>query len=92
MLNKIRYILNRLLSIIFKGCKVNKDSSKIRGKVKWFSKKKGFGFLTSGDKDYFAHFSAVEGDGFKTLNAGAAVLFRPTKGPKGPQAENITIL
>ena len=67
-------------------------SDKIRGTVKWFNEGKGFGFLESGGKDYFAHFSAIEGDGFKTLNEGAAVLFTPAQGAKGPQAENIEVL
>ena len=67
-------------------------SDKIRGTVKWFNESKGFGFLESGGKDYFAHFSAIQGDGFKTLNEGASVSFKPTQGQKGPQAENIEIL
>ena len=74
---------------LFKG---NKVSDKIRGTVKWFNEGKGFGFLESDGKDYFAHFSAIEGDGFKTLNEGASVSFKPCQGPKGPQAENIEVL
>ena len=49
-------------------------------------------FLKSGGQDYFAHFSAIEGDGFKTLNEGASVSFIPAQGPKGPQAESIEVL
>ena len=67
-------------------------SDKIRGTVKWFNEAKGFGFLESDGKDYFAHFSAIDGDGFKTLNEGAAVSFVPAQGPKGPQAESIEVL
>ena len=67
-------------------------SEKISGTVKWFNEGKGFGFLESGGKDYFAHFSAIQGDGFKTLNEGASVSFTPAEGPKGPQAENIEVL
>lgn len=67
-------------------------SDKIKGTVKWFNESKGFGFLESGGKDYFAHFSAIQGDGFKTLIEGASVSFKPTQGPKGPQAENIETL
>ena len=67
-------------------------SDKIRGTVKWFNESKGFGFLESGGKDYFAHFSAIQGDGFKTLNEGASVSFKPTQGQKGPQAESIELL
>lgn len=67
-------------------------SEKIRGTVKWFNESKGFGFITSDGKDYFVHFSAIQGDGFKTLAEGAAVLFTPGKGPKGLQAEDVEIV
>jgi len=61
------------------------------GKVKWFNEKKGYGFIAqeSGD-DVFVHFSAITGDGFKTLTEGEAVEFEITQGPKGPQAANVT--
>ncbi|HAU2360180.1 TPA: cold-shock protein, partial [Legionella pneumophila] len=51
-------------------------SEKIRGTVKWFNESKGFGFLESGGKDYFVHFSAIQGSGFKTLAEGATVMFK----------------
>jgi cold shock protein len=60
------------------------------GKVKWFSDQKGYGFIESEDgQDVFVHFSAIQGDGFKTLAEGQAVEFEVTAGPKGPQAENV---
>jgi CspA family cold shock protein len=61
------------------------------GKVKWFNEKKGYGFIAqeSGD-DVFVHFSAISGDGFKTLAEGETVEFEITQGPKGPQAANVT--
>ncbi len=60
------------------------------GKVKWFSDQKGYGFIESEDgQDVFVHFSAIQGDGFKTLAEGQAVDFEVTSGPKGPQAENV---
>jgi CspA family cold shock protein len=61
-----------------------------RGKVKWFNDAKGFGFLEqeNGD-DVFCHFSAITGDGFKSLQEGDAVEFEVTKGPKGLQAANV---
>ena len=64
-------------------------SDKIRGTVKWFNESKGFGFIESDGTDYFAHFSAIESDGFKTLNEGDSVLFIASQGAKGPQAEAI---
>ncbi len=67
-------------------------SDRLTGTVKWFNEGKGFGFLESGGKDYFAHFSAISGDGFKTLNEGASVSFKPAQGAKGPQAEEIEVL
>ena len=61
------------------------------GVVKWFNDSKGFGFVTpeDGGKDLFAHFSAIQGQGFKTLKEGQRVSFDVTSGPKGQQASNI---
>jgi CspA family cold shock protein len=61
------------------------------GTVKWFNDSKGFGFVTpeDGGKDLFAHFSAIQGQGFKTLKEGQRVNFDVTTGPKGLQAANI---
>jgi CspA family cold shock protein len=67
-------------------------SEKIRGTVKWFNEAKGFGFIESNGKDYFVHFSAIQGSGFKTIPEGATVLFKAGKGPKGPQAEEVEIV
>jgi CspA family cold shock protein len=67
-------------------------SDKIKGKVKWFNETKGFGFIESSGKDYFVHFSAILTQGFKTLAEGAAVLFKPTQGKKGPQAEEVEVV
>ncbi len=67
--------------------------STVNGTVKWFNEAKGFGFIEQqGGADVFAHFSAITGDGFKTLNEGQRVSFSITQGPKGPQAENIVAL
>ena len=62
-----------------------------RGKVKWFSNQKGYGFITpdSGAKDVFVHHSAIQGDGYKTLEEGQEVDFEVEKGPKGDQARNV---
>jgi CspA family cold shock protein len=58
------------------------------GKVKWFNEQKGYGFIESDEeqKDYFVHFSEIQGDGFKTLTEGQTVEFEITEGQKGPQA------
>jgi CspA family cold shock protein len=63
----------------------------MRGKVKWFNEKKGFGFIEQeeGGPDVFVHFSAIQGDGFKTLAEGQLVEFEVTQGNKGPQASNV---
>lgn len=61
-----------------------------RGKIKWFSNQKGYGFVTPEDgPDVFVHFSAVQGDGYKTLREGDDVEFEITQGPKGQQASNV---
>nr|WP_216363926.1 cold shock domain-containing protein [Moorella sp. E306M] len=60
------------------------------GKVKWFSPEKGYGFIEKEDgKDVFVHFSAIQGEGFKTLAEGQAVEFDIVEGPRGPQAANV---
>ena len=60
------------------------------GTVKWFNDEKGFGFIEQDNgPDVFAHFSQIQGDGFKSLPEGARVRFDVTQGQKGPQASNI---
>ena len=64
-----------------------------KGNVKWFNASKGYGFISQeGGKDVFVHFSAIGGDGFKSLDEGQEVEFEVTDGPKGPQAANVTKL
>jgi len=62
------------------------------GTVKWFNETKGFGFIapSDGSADVFVHFSAIQGDGFKTLAEGQAVSFEVEQGAKGPQAKNVS--
>lgn len=62
------------------------------GTVKWFNAEKGYGFITGEDgKDVFAHFSQIQKDGYKSLEEGQKVNYEVAQGPKGPQAENITL-
>ncbi|EAG7811437.1 cold-shock protein [Listeria monocytogenes] len=63
------------------------------GTVKWFNSEKGFGFIeVEGGDDVFVHFSAIEGEGFKTLDEGQSVEFEIFEGQRGPQAEKVTKL
>ncbi len=63
------------------------------GTVKWFNDTKGFGFITSEEgHDVFVHFSAIQGDGFRSLAEGDSVSFETEEGPKGPKAINVTRL
>ena len=63
----------------------------VNGTVKWFNDSKGFGFLEQENgEDVFVHFSAISGEGFKSLAEGDSVTFELVKGPKGHQAANVT--
>ena len=63
------------------------------GTVKWFNGDKGYGFITPSDggKDLFVHFSAIQGEGYKSLAEGAEVEYEPQEGVKGPQAANVVV-
>ena len=64
-----------------------------KGKVKWFNAEKGFGFITGEDgNDVFVHYSAIQSEGFKTLDEGQAVSYDVVEGPKGMQAANVVKL
>lgn len=63
------------------------------GTVKWFNSEKGFGFIeVEGGNDVFVHFSAIQGEGYKTLDEGQQVEFEIVEGQRGPQAENVVKL
>lgn len=65
----------------------------MQGKVKWFNNEKGFGFIeVEGGSDVFVHFSAIQGDGFKSLEEGQEVSFEVVEGNRGPQATNVVKL
>ena len=62
-----------------------------KGKVKWFNNQKGYGFITpESGNDVFVHYTAIQGDGYKTLEEGQEVEFEIVKGDKGEQASNVT--
>ena len=64
---------------------------RIQGKVKWFNNRKGYGFVGRDDgDDVFVHYSAIDGDGFKTLQEGDLIEFEVVQGQKGPQADKVT--
>ena len=65
----------------------------VKGTVKWFNERKGFGFLSREDgDDVFVHYTAIQSDGFKNLQEGQNVEFEVQDGPKGPQASNVTVI
>src|SRR5438046_8122211 len=71
--------------------KLGRRTMRITGKVKWFNNAKGYGFIErDGGSDVFVHYSAIQGDGFRSLEEGQAVEFEIVDGPKGPQAGNVT--
>ncbi len=66
-------------------------SETVSGTVKWFNDAKGYGFISQeGGKDVFVHYSAIQGEGHKTLQQGQAVTMKVTDGAKGPQAEDVS--
>jgi cold shock protein len=65
---------------------------RITGKVKWFNNAKGYGFIErDGGSDVFVHYSAIQGDGFRSIEEGQVVEFEIVDGPKGPQAGNVLV-
>jgi len=65
----------------------------MKGRVKWFNEKKGYGFITMEDgKDVFVHYSNIEGEGFRSLQEGDEVECEVTQGAKGPQAANVRVV
>ena len=69
-------------------------SERVKGTVKWFNERKGFGFITpeDGGKDVFVHFSAITGGGFRTLQEGDLVTYEVTDGQRGPQASEVNLV
>ena len=89
MCNDNIYFFRRIRVLKGLGGKVNMQN----GKVKWFNNEKGFGFIeVEGGDDVFVHFTAIEGDGFKSLEEGQEVSFEIVEGNRGPQASNVVKL
>jgi len=89
----LRWNKTEHLKILKLPKEANTMSDRITGTVKWFNGDKGFGFIArEGGADVFVHFSAIQGDGFRNLQEGQKVEFTVEKGPKGPQATNVTVL
>jgi cold shock protein len=76
------------IPIVFEG---GTQVARLQGKVKWFNNSKGYGFIgQDGGADVFVHYSAIQGEGFKTLQEGDTVEFEVVQGQKGPQADKVT--
>ena len=91
----ISIFIASFLSVKFSSSKSGRSDAVIsgdqeRGTVKWFNADKGFGFIeVEGGDDVFVHFSAIQGDGFKSLDEGEVVTFEIEEGDRGPQAANV---
>lgn len=84
-----------IFNLVPKGCheRLRRKKYMQNGKVKWFNNEKGFGFIeVEGGDDVFVHFSAIQGDGFKSLEEGQEVSFEIVEGNRGPQAANVVKL
>lgn len=89
-MDKIEILVERLGAERETACVREEGRAMAAGKVKWFNNAKGYGFIEKeGGGDVFVHYSAIQGDGFKTLNEGENVEFEIAQGDKGPQAVNV---
>jgi CspA family cold shock protein len=72
---------------------VSKECSVAQGTVKWFNNEKGYGFIAvDGGQDVFVHYSAIQSDGYRSLEEGQRVQFEVAQGPKGPQADAVQVV
>ena len=68
------------------------DAGRRAGTVKWFDERKGYGFISEGSRDYYVHYSGIQGEGYRTLEAGQKVKFSVRNGPKGRQAYDVVVI
>jgi cold shock protein len=76
------------------ACKTGKERTMAQGTVKWFNAEKGYGFISTdnGGGDVFVHFTAIQAEGYRSLEENQRVEFEVARGPKGPQAESVRII
>jgi cold shock protein len=85
------FYIDKLLYVKLRVKTISEVTQMNTGKVKWFNAEKGFGFIESSEgQDVFVHFSAIQSEGFKTLEEGQDVSFEIVEGNRGPQAANVT--
>ena len=83
-------VIGTAACMFFMGAKKNEGREMVLGKVKWFNDAKGFGFISTADrKDVFVHYSAIIGEGHRTLHDGDNIEFEVIESSKGPQAANV---
>ena len=88
---RLRFLYSKLLYVKLRVKTFSEVTQMNTGKVKWFNAEKGFGFIESSEgQDVFVHFSAIQSEGFKTLEEGQDVSFEIVEGNRGPQAANVT--
>lgn len=98
LISSHRHLISKTIKVVTSlkvrpGGRKERNVLRMQGKVKWFSAEKGYGFIEREDgDDVFVHFSAIQGDGFRSLEEGQSVEFEIVEGQKGPQAANVTRL
>jgi len=94
LVHSARFTVRRALGVLFDGAaipRVFRRAIAVHGTVKWFNNSKGYGFIGRDDgPDVFVHYSAIVGDGYRSLQEGDPVEFEIVQGPKGPQAANVS--
>jgi CspA family cold shock protein len=90
LIHSAQFVLIAAMHILFRPKSHRQKETRVQGTVKWFNNSKGYGFIGREDgPDVFVHYSAIVGDGYRTLQEGDPVEFEIVQGPKGPQAANV---